>query len=128
MPEGGIESVVGDTDMLMGDGSIKKAFLRCKNNPVKTNLSDENKWNPSDIWMVKDGQQSNLASLLDSEGTIDCLNNFLDLAFTDTQYENKSGKNVPAKSLLGISLKNAASHYRQPQVLSIGKSGIQPIR
>ena len=25
MPEGGIESVVGDTDMLMGDGSIKKA-------------------------------------------------------------------------------------------------------
>ena len=24
---------------------------------LKTNLSDENKWNPSDIWMVKDGCQ-----------------------------------------------------------------------
>ena len=59
-------------DSQLDDGSIKKAYLRCKNNPVKTNLSDENKWNPSDIWMVKDGQQSNLASLLDLEGTIDC--------------------------------------------------------
>ena len=31
-------------------------------------------------------------------------------------------------SFLGVSLKNAASHCLQPQVLSIGKSGIQPTK
>ena len=33
-----------------------------------------------------------------------------------------------AALFLGLSLKNAASHCLQPQVLSIGKSGIQPIK
>ena len=112
-------------DSQLDDGSIKKAYLRCKNNPVKTNLSDENKWNPSDIWMVKDGQQSNLASLLDSEGTIDCLNNFLDLAFTDTQYENKSGKNVPAKSLIGISLKKLGEPVNLKVMNPVGKDRLR---
>ena len=112
-------------DSQLDDGSIKKAYLRCKNNPVKTNLSDENKWNPSDIWMVKDGQQNNLASLLDSEGTIDCLNNFLDLAFTDTQYENKSGKNVPAKSLIGISLKKLGKNVNLKVMNPVGKARLK---
>ena len=79
-------------DNQLDDGAIKKAYLRCKDKPVKTDLSDENKWNPSDIWMVEDGQQGTLVDLLNKEGTIDCLNNFLALAFSDKQYDNKSGK------------------------------------
>ena len=112
-------------DSQLDDGSIKKAYLRCKDKPVKTNLSDENKWNPSDIWMVKDGQQSNLASLLDSEGTIDCLNNFLDLAFTDTKYTNKSGKDVPAKSLIGISLKKLGKTVSLKIMNPVGKERLK---
>ena len=92
-------------DNQLDDGAIKKAYLRCKDKPVKTDLSDENKWNPSDIWMVEDGQQGTLVDLLNKEGTIDCLNNFLALAFSDKQYDNKSGKDVPSRSLIGISLK-----------------------
>ena len=92
-------------DSQLDDGAIKKAYLRCKNEPEPTNLSDENKWNPSDIWMVENGQQGTLVDLLNKEGTIDCLNNFMALAFSDKQYENKSGKNVPSRSLIGISLK-----------------------
>ena len=42
--------------------------------------------------MVEDGQQGTLVDLLNKEGTIDCLNNFLALAFSDKQYDNKSGK------------------------------------
>ena len=39
------------------------------------------------------------------------------------------GTKPPSAALfLGVSLKNAASHCLQPQVLSIGKSGIQPIK
>ena len=93
----------GDTDL--DDGAIKKAYLRCKDKPEPTNLSDENKWNPSDIWMVQDGKQSTLVDLLNKEGTIDCLNNFIALAFSEKGYDNKSGKNVPPRSLIGISLK-----------------------
>jgi len=112
-------------DSQLDDGAIKKAYLRCKDNPVKTNLSDENKWNPSDIWMVKNGCQSMIESMLDSEGTIDCLNNFLDLAFTDTQYTNKSGKDVPAKSLIGISLKKLGKTVDLKVMNPVGKDRLK---
>ena len=112
-------------DAQLDEGSIKKSYMRCKDNPVKTNLADENKWNPSDIWMVKDGCQQMLQQLLDAEGTIDCLNNFLDLAFTDTQYENKSGKNVPAKSLIGISLKKLGKTVDLKVMNPVGKERLK---
>ena len=112
-------------DVQLDDGAIKKAYKRCKNNPVKTNLSDENKWNPSDIWMVKNGCQSMIESMLDMEGTIDCLNNFLDLAFTDTQYTNKSGKDVPAKSLIGVSLKKLGKNVNLKVMNPVGKDRLK---
>ena len=112
-------------DAQLDDGSIKKAYMRCKDKPEKTNLADENKWNPSDIWMVKDGCQQMLQQMLDMEGTIDCLNNFLDLAFTDTQYTNKSGKDVPAKSLIGISLKKLGKTVDLKVMNPVGKERLK---
>ena len=76
-------------DSLLDDGAIKKAFGRVKG---QTNLSSEDKWNPSDIWMVKESAIAEIKKHLDGENTIDCLNNALLQRFND-------------KSLIGISLK-----------------------
>ena len=56
----------------------------------QTNLSSEDKWNPADIWMVKDVKK--VAQKLSKENTIDCLNNYLQQARADGD-------------LIGISLK-----------------------
>ena len=76
-------------DRLLDDGSIKKAFGRVKG---QTNLSSEDKWNPADIWMVKESEIGEIKSHLDGEKTIDCLNNALLQLFNE-------------KKLIGISLK-----------------------
>ena len=76
-------------DRLLDDGSIKKAFGRVKG---QTNLSSEDKWNPADIWMVKESEINAIKKHLDGENTIDCLNNALLQRFEDG-------------SLIGISLK-----------------------
>ena len=76
-------------DSLLDDGAIKKAFGRVKG---QTNLSSEDKWNPADIWMVKESEISEIKKHLDGENTIDCLNNALLQRFNDG-------------SLIGISLK-----------------------
>ena len=76
-------------DSLLDDGSIKKAFGRVKG---QTNLSSEDKWNPSDIWMVKTSEIGSIKKHLDGENTIDCLNNALLQLFNE-------------KTLIGISLK-----------------------
>ena len=76
-------------DRLLDDGSIKKAFGRVKG---QTNLSSEDKWNPADIWMVKESEMNAIKKHLDGENTIDCLNNALLQRFNDG-------------SLIGISLK-----------------------
>ena len=77
--------VRGDTTI--DDGAVKNAFNRVKN---QTNLSSEDKWNPADIWMVKD--KTKVKKHLDKETTIDCLNNALLQLRIDEQ-------------LVGISLK-----------------------
>ena len=77
--------VRGDSDI--DDGAVKNAFNRVKN---QTNLSSEDKWNPADIWMVKD--KTKVKKHLDKETTIDCLNNALLQLRIDEQ-------------LVGISLK-----------------------
>ena len=59
-------------DVTIDDGAVKNAFNRVKN---QTNLSSEDKWNPADIWMVKD--KTKVKKHLDKETTIDCLNNAL---------------------------------------------------
>lgn len=76
-------------DGILDDGAIKKAFGRVKK---QTNLSSEDKWNPADIWMVKESEIASVKKQLDSESTIDCLNNHLLQMFNDG-------------SLIGISLK-----------------------
>lgn len=113
----------GDTKL--DDGAIKEAYKRCRNEPVKSGLADENKWNPSDIWMVKDGQQDTLVQLLNNEGTIDCLNNFISLAFSIDSFENKSGKNVPARSLIGISLKKLGRSVTLKIMNPVGRAQLQ---
>ena len=59
-------------DSTIDDGAVKNAFNRVKG---QTNLSSEDKWNPADIWMVKD--KTKVKKHLDKETTIDCLNNAL---------------------------------------------------
>ena len=49
-------------DRLLDDGSIKKAFGRVKG---QTNLSSEDKWNPADIWMVKESEIDAIKKHLD---------------------------------------------------------------
>ena len=113
----------GDTEL--DDGAIKKAYIRCKDKPEKTDLKDENKWNPSDIWMVEDGKQGTLVELLNKEGTITCLNNFIALAFNPESFDNKSGKNVPPKSLIGISLKKLGKTVNLKVMNPVGKSRLK---
>ena len=88
-------------------GAIAEAYKRVKKaSTSKDNVPpNEDKWNPADIWMVQDGMEDDLKKLLDIEGTIDCLNNFLDLAFSKERVNTKSEKVVPNRSLIGISLK-----------------------
>lgn len=76
-------------DKILDDGAIKKAFGRVKG---QTNLSSEDKWNPADIWMVKESEINEIKKHLDGENTIDCLNNALLQLFNE-------------KKLIGISLK-----------------------
>ena len=89
------------------EGAITKAFSRVKKAAIPGDNvpANEDKWNPADIWMVQGGKQDELEKLLNIEGTIDCLNNFLDLAFSEQRVNTKSEKVVPNRSLIGISLK-----------------------
>ena len=89
------------------NGAIAEAYKRVKkaSTPDDNVPENEDKWNPADIWMVQDGKESELEKLLDIEGTIDCLNNFFDLAFSEQRVNTKSEKVVPNRSLVGVSLK-----------------------
>ena len=79
--------VRGDNDI--DDGAIKKAFLRVKK---QTNIKSEDKWNPADIWLVRKKKKVDIINHLNSETTIDCLNNAI---------QQLLGKG----DLIGISLK-----------------------
>ena len=83
-------------DSVLDDGAIKNAYGRVKG---QTNLSSEDKWNPADIWAVKQSQINEIKNHLNSENTIDCLNNALLQRFNDG-------------SLIGISLKKITSVAR----------------
>ena len=88
------EKIQGDGwTFVRGDNKIEKqiseAFKRVKK---QTNLSSEDKWNPADIWMVQTNKIDTIAAKLKKEGTIDCLNNYI-------QQSRANG------DLIGISLK-----------------------
>ena len=76
-------------DKYIDDGAIKKAFLRVKD---QTNIKSEDKWNPADIWLVRKKKKADIINHLNSETTIDCLNNAI---------QQLLGKG----DLIGISLK-----------------------
>ena len=114
----GWEFVRGDNKV---EDAISRAFNRCKQS--KGAPANEDKWNPSDIWMVKN--KTKIVKELDKENTIDCLNNFINQAFSETPIKNKSGKDVDPRSLIGISLKKLGPTARWEVMNEVGKTQLQ---
>ena len=85
-------------DKEIDDGVVKKAFAQCKASLVHKELKNEDKWNPSDIWIVSKGAKTEIINTLKPYGvkktttTIEVFNDALSHFFTD-------GK------LMGVSLK-----------------------
>ena len=114
----GWEFVRGDNKV---EASISSAFNRCKKSQGAPD--NEDKWNPSDIWMVKG--KTKIIQELNKENTIDCLNNFISQAFSETAIKNKSGKDVAPRSLIGISLKKLGPTARWEVMNEVGKTQLQ---
>ena len=91
--------VRGDTKY--DDGLIKEAFTVCKSS-VDKHLRNEDKWNPSDIWMVSKGGESKIEDTLKpygdkkSAGTVGLLNSEFINLFND-------------RILIGVSLKKTGA-------------------
>lgn len=91
--------VRGDKDI--DDGVIKNAFAKCKTS-LEKDLQNEDKWNPSDIWMVSKSKKTEVINTLKPYGvkktstTIDVLNAELAKLF-------QSG------DLMGVSLKKTGA-------------------
>ena len=114
----GWEFVRGDNKV---EKAISEAFKRAKSSPGAP--ENEDKWNPSDIWMVRD--KNNVVKELAKENTITCLNNFISQAFSADQIDNRAGKNVPKRSLVGISLKKLGPTARWVVMNEVGKTQLQ---
>jgi len=114
----GWEFVRGDNKV---EAAITDAFNRAKKSPGAP--ENEDKWNPSDIWMVKN--KDKVVAELAKENTIDCLNNFISQAFSATPIKNKAGKDVPPRSLIGISLKKLGPTARWQVMNEVGKTQLQ---
>ena len=108
------EFVRGDNDI--DDGAIKKAFLRVKK---QTNIKSEDKWNPADIWLVRKKKKADIIKHLNSETTIDCLNNAIQQLLGQGDLIGISLKKIegsPKLKLLNatssaVRRKNEASYY-----------------
>jgi len=85
-------------DKEIDDGVVKKAFAKCKASLVHKELKNEDKWNPSDIWIVSKGAKTEIINTLKPYGvkktttTIEVFNDALSKFFTD-------------EKLMGVSLK-----------------------
>ena len=53
-------------DKIVDDGAIKKAFARVKKNSP-TAPENEDKWKPSDIWMIKKNEKDAIVNKLKEE-------------------------------------------------------------
>ena len=104
------------------EDAISNAFKRVKKNSPGT-PENEDKWNPSDIWMVKD--KNKVVTELNKENTIDCLNNFFNQAFSTAPIKNDSGKDVEPRSLIGLSLKKLGASARLDIMNEVGKTQLQ---
>ncbi|ADO99260.1 hypothetical protein Syn1_159 [Prochlorococcus phage Syn1] len=88
-------------DKEIDDGVIKKAFSKCKTS-LESNLQNEDKWNPSDIWMVKRSSKASVIAELTPYGkkktatSIEVLNAKLAELFA-------------SKDLMGVSLKKTGA-------------------
>jgi hypothetical protein len=88
-------------DKEIDDGVIKKAFAKCKTS-LESNLQNEDKWNPSDIWMVKRSSKAAVIAELTpftkkvSATSIEVLNTKLAELFV-------------SKDLMGVSLKKTGA-------------------
>ena len=107
----GWEFVRGDKKI---EAAISRAFTRVKNKPDSKAPVNEDKWNPSDIWMVKSSDKDNIVDKLNGEQTIDCLNDYIAIAFRDHQ-------------LIGLSLKKLGTSARwalmnEPNVKQLDKA------
>lgn len=118
-------------EFLRGDDLIEKEISNRFKKVVKidkqANLAQEDKWNPSDIWMIKKSEKTNILNLLKQENTVDCLNNFLQMTFSDEPIIVKSGKSVPRKSLIGISLKKLGGTVRFKEQNKIGVNRLKKV-
>ena len=118
-------------EFLRGDDLIEKEISNRFKKVVKidkqANLAQEDKWNPSDIWMIKKSEKTNILNLLKQENTVDCLNNFLQMTFSDEPIIVKSGKSVPRKSLIGISLKKLGGTARFKEQNKIGVNRLKKV-
>ena len=89
-------------DKKYDDGLIKEAFKQCKSSLIHKELKNEDKWNPSDIWMVSKGAKTEIINKLTPYGvkktktTIEVFNDALSQFFTD-------------KKLMGVSLKKTGA-------------------
>jgi hypothetical protein len=116
----GWEFVRGDNKV---EAAISDAFNRAKSSQGAP--ENEDKWNPSDIWMVKGKNKNKIVTELNKENTIDCLNNFINQAFSPVPIKNKAGKDVDPRSLIGISLKKLGPTARWQVMNEIGKDQLQ---
>jgi len=88
-------------DKAIDDGVIKKAFRQCKTS-LESNLQNEDKWNPSDIWMVNIDSKASVIAELDpftkkkTATSIEVLNAKLAELFA-------------SKDLMGVSLKKTGA-------------------
>ena len=112
--------VVRNDDTL--EALISKKFAKVVKKDPDAHIAEENKWNPSDIWLLRN--RSTILELLDLEETTDCLNNFFQLAFTDKNIPTKSRKQVPRRSLIGISLKKLGPQAHLKTINAMDTSGL----
>ena len=80
-------------DKIIDDGALKKAFTRVKKNSPAA-PDNEDKWNPSDIWMIKSSEKTAIANKLKEENTIDCLNEYIASKFQDQTFIGLSLKKL----------------------------------
>ena len=118
-----------DWEFLRGDdvieAEISNRFKTVVAKDPKAHLAQEDKWNPADIWMIQPKHKTTLLELLKMENTTDCLNNFLQLAFSEDDIPTIAKKKVPKRSLVGISLKKLGPQPQWKTMNALGTSRLK---
>ena len=119
---GGWEFVRNDTEI---EALISNRFDKViKDNSSYSKITNEDKWNPSDIWLVSKKEKSKLIKLLSKEETVDCLNNFFQVAFSPVPIRSIAKEKVPNRSLIGVSLKKLGTRATFKPVNQMDQQGL----